>query len=631
MVEPTIDSQTPNGVMVTIPARVLADVRASRRFALAQTALARLSGLAVSADLDEVSAAATSTAATLVGVASAALARHESPEDPFLRIDAVTHVLRTNVEVRSGAGSLAGFALAHGRLTVCSDGETETRFDTSTMSSVGFRSGAAVPITTSAGVWGALIVFGAEPNLFDDTDIAFLSAVAGVFSAALERVDLSRLLREQTDHDPLTGLPDRTRAYSAVGDALTRARAQGDEVALLLLDVDDFAIINDSLGHDTGDRALVRFAERLVAAVRTRDAVYRFGGDEFLVVCGGFDDARNAEDLAFRVTAALAAPPSAADAPIPMSASIGIAVSEPGVTVRELLRRVDLALHRAKDGGGGAHAVFDAEDDHYDADRVRSLSVDLRAALAEDELTLAYQPLVHIATGEVVSVEALARWSHPTLGQIEPSEFVAVAERTGLAAVLGDWALRTACRQAARWRRDFSITVRVNVSALQLRDPAFPGRVASVLRETGLPPQALGLEVTETVWLADTGRVARNLSAVTEMGVALLLDDVGAGHSSLAYLERFPVFECFKIDKGYIDALDTRRGRAVVTAIVALAKAYEMTVVGEGVETRAQLEALAETGCDLAQGFLLGRPVDAERTTAVLELRAPRAGTVHEV
>jgi diguanylate cyclase (GGDEF)-like protein len=614
--------------MVTIPARVLADVLAARRFALAQTALARLSGLAVSADMEEMTTAATSTAATLVGVASAALARHENPHDQFLRMTAVTHVLHTGVEVRAGAGSLAGYTLTQGQLTVCSDAVTETRFDTSAMSTVGFRSGAAVPVMTSIGVWGVLLVYGTEPNLFDDTDIAFLSAVAGVLSAALERVDLSRRLRERNEHDPLTGLPDRTLAYSAVGDALSRAREQGDGVALLLLDIDDFAIINDSLGHDTGDRALARFADRLVAAVRSRDTVYRLGGDEFLVICDGVDDARRAEDLAFRITAALAAPPSAADAPIPLSASIGIAVSENGITVRELLRRADLALHRAKDGGGGAHAIFDAEDDHYDADRVRSLSVDLRASLSRGELTLAYQPLVDIATGAVVSVEALARWDHPTLGRIEPSEFVAVAERTGLAAVLGEWALRSACRQAASWREAFRITVRVNVSALQLRDPAFPERVSSVLRETGLPPQALGLEVTETVWLADTGRVARNVAAVNEMGVALVLDDVGAGHSSLAYLERFSVFECFKIDKGYIDAVETRRGRAVVSAIVALAKAYEMTVVGEGVETRAQLDALAETGCDLAQGFLLGRPVDAEQTTAVLELRASPAEAV---
>ncbi|MGV8874760.1 MAG: EAL domain-containing protein [Rhodococcus sp. (in: high G+C Gram-positive bacteria)] len=599
-------------------ARMAADALVAGRHAREQKALADLSRFAVIADLPTLLTAATDTAATLIGVGNSAIAHLEHPDDPYLTIDAATGDLGIRRDVPSGDGSLIGYVLARSEPVVCNDTTVEKRFRTETMTAFGLRSGVGVPIFTIDGdAWGVLSIHSVETRLYGEEEVSFLRSVAGIVSAAIRRIDLEHQLRRRSTHDALTGLPNRTLAYDVIDAALARARQLSSTVALLLLDIDDFKIINDSLGHDAGDRALVKFVDRLASAIREADTVARLGGDEFLIVCEGVDSVAHAEELARHITSSIAVPFSAVDVPIPLGASIGIAVSEPNSTRQELIHRADLAMYRAKDSGTGGHAVFDPTD-LYDADRIRSLSIDLRAALRANELTLAYQPLVDIATRKVVAVEALARWNHHELGPIDPSEFVGVAERTGLATPLGTWALRTACTAAARWRTFSSMVVRVNVSALQLRDPDFPEEVASVLADTGLPAFALGLEVTETVWVADTERVADTVHALHAMGVALLLDDMGKGHSSMSYLDRYPMFECFKIDKSYIARLPAPRARAIVSAIVSLARAFDVTVVGEGVETEEQLDALAATGCDLAQGYLLGRPMNDDAIAALL-------------
>lgn len=593
----------------------------AHHYASEQTALAELSRLAVDADLPQLLAAATTAAATLIAVETAAIACRDPSVAGGLRFDAVTSALANDLELPPGGQSMIGYALTHGVPVVCANTSAETRFDTSAMAELGFRSGAAVPVPVDADEpWGALAIYSASSRTYSDWELSFLTAVTSVLSTAIKRVELDRQLRLRGMHDSLTGLPNRALAYEVIEAALGRARDEASSVALLLLDIDDFKIINDSLGHESGDLALVRFTHRLAAATRERDTVARLGGDEFLVICEGIDSVTHAEDLARHIETAIAAPLSSDDAPIPLSVSIGIAVSDPSTTRRDLIHRADLAMYRAKDNGTGGHAVFDT-DDMYDADRVRSLSVDLRYALANNALTLAYQPLIDIASGRIVAMEALARWNHPELGPITPTEFVAVAERTGLATALGSWALRTACTEAVRWRAQWDIEIRVNVSALQLRSPAFPADVAAVLKETGLPAEALGLEITETVWVSDTARVADALNALHAMGVSLLLDDLGKGHSSISYLDRYPMFECFKIDKSFIAALPQPRAQAVVTAIVSLAKAFDVTVVGEGVETQEQFDSLVATGCDLAQGYLLGRPIDAAATTELLRSR----------
>lgn len=596
-------------------------VSTAHRNASEQKALAALSRMSVDATLPELLTAATTAAAAMTGVETAAIACRDASVEGGVRFDAISRVITTGLDFLPGDQSMVGYALTHGVPVMCSDIDAETLFDTSTMAGLGLRSGAAVPIPVDADEpWGALAIYSAEPRVYSEWELMFLTALTSVLSTALRRIELDRQLRLRGMHDALTGLPNRALAYEVIDSALVRAREESSSVALLLLDIDDFKVINDSLGHESGDLALVRFTRRLAAATRERDTVARLGGDEFLVICEGIDSVTHAEDLARHIETAIAAPLSPDDAPIPLSVSIGIAVSEPATTRRDLIHRADLAMYRAKDNGTGGHAVFD-NGDMYDADRVRSLSIDLRSALANNSLTLAYQPLIDIASGEIVALEALARWNHPELGAIAPTEFVAVAERTGLATALGSWALRAACAQTVLWREHSDIVIRVNVSALQLRNPAFPDEVAAILNETGLPPTALGLEITETVWVSDTARVADTLAALHGIGVALLLDDLGKGHSSISYLDRYPMFECFKIDRSFIAALPHPRAQAVVAAIVALAKAFDVTVVGEGVETQEQFDSLAATGCDLAQGYLLGRPITAIDTTELLRGR----------
>ena len=597
---------------------------AATHHAAEQKALAELSRLAVDAELSQLLSSAVMAAATLTGVEVASIVRRARGSDATSTIEACTACVPPTGDASTVVESLAELALERTEMVVFTDAVDEARFDTRIMSTASFRSGLAIPIAASANPWGALVVHSRMPHRFCEREVSFLDAVASVLSTAIGRIAVDRQLVQRSLHDSLTGVANRTLAYTRIDEALSRAEGTASAVALLLLDIDDFKIINDSLGHDAGDRALVRFADRLRTAAREDDTVARLGGDEFLIICEGVDSIDHAEELARHITSSITAPFSSAGTPMPLSASIGIAVSEPTTTRRELIHRADLAMYRAKEGGTGGHAVFDTGD-LYDADRIRSLSVDLRTALSRGELELHYQPLIEISTGKVVAVEALARWNHPVHGEIAPDEFVGIAERTGLATELGAWALRTACACTAEWRHLADVTIRVNVSALELRSPAYPAQVAAVLAETGLPPHALGLEITETVWVSDTARVADTLTELHAMGVAILLDDLGKGHSSISYLDRYPMFECFKIDKSYIDALPDPRAVAIVTAIVSLAKAFDVLVVGEGVETHEQLDALESAGCDLAQGYLLGRPAEAAVTGDLLRTAAAKS------
>lgn len=599
-----------------------AAVKATTYLAAEQQAVAKLSRLAIDGELDQLLDAATTAASKLMGVHRSMITRPIEGDDDSIAVVAFTGQHPRPPTLPAGRLSLMGYALITNSLVVCEDRDKERRFSTEAMASYGLRSGVCVPIPDGTGPWGALSVHSNHNRIYSDRELSFLQTVAGVLSAAIRRLELDRQLHDRSMLDPLTGLSNRTQAYERIDQGLARARRDGTSMAVLLLDIDDFKIINDSLGHEAGDRALVRFASGLAAAARPGDTVARVGGDEFLIIAEDVSGIDHARQLARALIDAVNRPHPLGTEPTPLSASIGIAVSNIASTRQQLIHHADLAMYRAKDAGTGGSAVFD-RDDIYDADRTRRLSVDLRAALCDGELHLLYQPIVDIATGKVVSMEALARWDHPDLGVIDPTEFVAVAERTGLVGDLGEWALHTACVEATSWRTFSDVGIRVNVSALQLRDSAFVTKVAGVLAATGLDPAGLGLEITETVWVSDTTRVAETLTALRAMGIGISLDDLGSGYSSVTYLSRYPVFECFKIDKSYIDGLPAARPKAIVAAIVMLARAFDLIVVGEGVETVEQLESLRACGCDLAQGFLLGRPMTAAQAT--IELRKPEA------
>lgn len=593
-------------------------VQASDYRAAEQEAVARLSRLALAGELDQLLEAATKAASTLMGVHRCIITRPIDDDD--IAVVAFTGQLPRPSTLPAGHRSLMGYTLISNSVVVCNDGDEETRFSTGAMASYGFRSGVGVPIPgAGSGPWGALSIHSNHNRIYSDRDLSFLQTVTDVLSAAIRRLDLDGQLRERSLRDPLTGLSNRTQAYERIDQALSRAVRDGTSVAILVLDIDEFKIINDSLGHEAGDRTLVRVAGRLAAAARPGDTVARMGGDEFLVLCDAVDGIEHARTIARALSDAVNRPHPAETDPtaLSISISIGIAISTIDSTRQELVHHADLAMYRAKDAGVGGCAVFD-RGDLYDAERTRRLSVDLRAALGEGELNLFYQPIRDIATGTIVAMEALARWRHPDLGVIDPTEFIAVAERTGLVGDLGAWALHTACLQATSWRTFTDVGIRVNVSALQLRDSTFATQVAAVLAATGLDPVALGLEITETVLVSDTPRVAHTLTALHDIGIGLSLDDLGSGYSSIAYLSRYPVFDCFKIDKSYIENLPEARPTAIVSAIVMLARAFDLTVVGEGVETVEQLDTLRACGCDLAQGFLLAKPMTADQATTEL-------------
>jgi diguanylate cyclase len=413
---------------------------------------------------------------------------------------------------------------------------------------------------------------------------------------------------EQLVRDPLTRLATRVVLLDRLRCALEDPGRDEELVAAVFFDLDRFKLVNDSLGHDAGDRLLVLVAERLRESVREDDAAFRFGGDEFIVLCTGLPDAGAALAIADRIAAALRHPYILNGRSFVVTVSVGIAVSRPGeCTAEDLLRDADAAMYRAKELGKDRCELFDAALRARAVERL-GLEAGLRRALDHDELEVHYQPEVSLATGRVEAVEALVRWRHPERGIVPPGEFIGVAEDTGLVVPIGAAVLRTACRQAAAWRRDGPLTLRVNISARQLADPALPDAIAIVLAETGTRPGDLCLEITESGLMTDMETNAAALARIRALGVRVALDDFGTGYSSLNYLLRFEV-DVLKIDRSFVQRLGGRPADdAIVEAIVMMAHAIGLRVTAEGVETPAQLARVRELGCEAVQGFLFARP-----------------------
>jgi diguanylate cyclase (GGDEF)-like protein len=393
---------------------------------------------------------------------------------------------------------------------------------------------------------------------------------------------------------------------------------------VLFLDLDRFKMLNDSLGHSAGDRLLIAAATRITGAVRSRDVVGRLGGDEFAVLCEDLVDDAQAVRIAERIVNELAAPLEIGALEVSPSASIGIAHSGGAAcTAEELIGHADLAMYRAK-RSDASYVVFDQV---MRAEELRTLELEvaLRRAVKHDELRLVYQPIVSLEDGETVGVEALLRWQHPTRGLLPPSEFICVAERTGAIVAMGEWVLRTACLEAARWpenSRGEKPYVSVNLSPRQFSRPNLVGTVASVLHDAGLPPQRLALEVTESLLLEDFDRPAETLRGLERLGVTIVLDDFGTGYSSLSYLNRFPISQ-LKLDRSFVARLgEGGPEEAVTTAIAGMAKALSMTLVAEGVESEAHVRALRLLGLRLAQGYHFARPQPIETLVAELEAQA---------
>jgi diguanylate cyclase (GGDEF)-like protein/PAS domain S-box-containing protein len=442
-----------------------------------------------------------------------------------------------------------------------------------------------------------------------------------------ERKRAEQQLIDDSLHDPLTGLANRALLIHHLERSLGRARRQKNYLfAVLILNIDRFQVINDSLGHSFGDQLLISVAHRLHACLRPTDAFARLSSDEFGILAEDIANETGATRVANRMRDLLAAPFIIDKQEVFVSASIGIAVSTNGYSQPDqLLRDANLALRRAKARGESSHEIFDTAM-HQKAVALLQLETDLRRGLERNEFRTFYQPIIALDTGQVTGVETLVRWEHPQRGLLAPDQFLAVAEETGLIQEIGWWVLREACTQTCKWQAMLTdapaLTLSVNLSRRQFTQPDAVKRIGDILDETGLQPESLMLEMTETAIMSDAEPALRMLSQIKALNVQLHMDDFGTGYASLSYLHRFPI-DTLKIDRSFVGSMGTRSGASeIVRTIVALAKNLNMRTIAEGVETEEQLDVLKKLECDLAQGNFFCRPVERDAATAFLREHA---------
>ena len=456
-----------------------------------------------------------------------------------------------------------------------------------------------------------------QAHVAEDGGVQYYSFSARDLS---ERRDYQTRLAHEVLHDRLTGLPNRALFVDRLTQGLARTARRESLIAVLFIDLDRFKLVNDSLGHEAGDRLLVEVASRLQSVLRSGDTAARFGGDEFTLVCEEVEDEEQAESIARRVLSVLAVPFLLENGPVHVTGSVGIALSDGNARPEDLLRDADAALHRAKDLG---KARFELFDERLRATAVARLQTEsaLHEALDLGQLRVHYQPEVDLRTGEIVAAEALVRWEHPVNGLVPPDDFIPLAEESGLIDQIGRWVLREACWQAARWRdvrpSGEPFVVWVNLSPRQL-SPDVVTLVASALSESGIDPAQLGLEVTESALVADGAAAVTVLRDLRALGVRLVIDDFGIGYSSLAYLRRLPV-EGVKIDRSFVANLATSpEDAAIVAAVVGMASALGLSTVAEGVENAEQLAEVVRLGCDVAQGWHFARSQPRQAIDALL-------------
>ena len=405
--------------------------------------------------------------------------------------------------------------------------------------------------------------------------------------------------------------------------ALARAQRSLQTVAVLFLDLDRFKIVNDSLGHETGDQLLIEAAQRLRDCLRPGDLAARFGGDEFTVLLEGIEQPEMATRVAERIAIALSVPFELGGHEVMLTASVGIVMSpQGGDRAEDLLRDADVAMYRAKSKGRARYEIFDAEMSARAFERLKT-EVDLRQGIKREQLRLHFQPIIDLASGRIMGAEALVRWQHPERGLIFPDNFIALAEESDLIFALGQWVLHSACAQARLWTRQFScdtpFSISVNLSARQFQQPNLTEQISAALHASGLEAQRLNLEITESVMLEGGGTHQKSLQALKDLGVRLAIDDFGTGFSSLSYLLRFPL-DTLKIDKSFMQsALENQRDAAIVRAVHDLAQAVGMKVVAEGIETAPLLQQLRALGCDAGQGYFFAKPLPVAEFTQLLE------------
>lgn len=499
----------------------------------------------------------------------------------------------------------------------------------------GARTVLAFPVPAGKDIAAVLEFFSLVTVEPDAPLLRVMRQVGILMGRVLERRRYEDKLLYDAFHDPLTQLPNRVLFLDRLTQCGRRSKRRPDyKFAVLFIDIDRFKIVNDSLGHDAGDRLIVAIAERLRRSIRREDLIARpadnkaaarqgvedtlarMGGDEFTILLEDLRDSSDSVRVAKRIQQTLASPFLINGQEVFTTASIGIALSTTGYSVAEdMLRDADTAMHRAKTQGKARCEIFDPAM-HVSAVRRLKLETDLRRAIEREEFRVHYQPIVSLLDGRIAGFEALVRWQRPESGLLAPGEFIAVAEETGLIVLIGKWVMREACRQMHAWNLQFPSTaprtMAVNLSAKQYAQPDLAGQVQGILRETCLAPRALKLEITESVIMADAQRTCKVFNELKALGICLSVDDFGTGYSSLNYLRRFPV-DTLKIDRSFISTMDDDRvSRQIVEMIMTLGRNLGLEVVAEGTETAGQVDFLKTLGCEYAQGYFFSAPLDAE-------------------
>jgi diguanylate cyclase (GGDEF)-like protein len=500
------------------------------------------------------------------------------------------------------------------------------------MPSGAFGAVVGVPLTSGSSVIGVIgLAAGEAHRTFGPREISVLGRFAQLASIALDNARLADTAKRVSLYDPTTGLPNRELLADRIGHSLSWTRdGDSDPIAVILFDLDRFKVVNETLGHALGDRLLAEVSRRLTASVRPGDTVARFGGDEFAIVIDGMGQPDDARRAAERIASELKSPFHIGGREWFISASMGIAVGSPGdSTPDNLLREAEIALFRSKRDPSLRYALFEASMNDATLERV-DLEHDLRQALERDELRLHYQPIVDLSTDRVVGLEALVRWEHPGRGLVPPLSFIPMAEETGLIVPIGLWVLNTACRQAQDWRRRFAdnpLLMSVNLSARQFALPDLVDQITRVLADSGLPANALELEITESVVMDESEAGTRTLRRLRELGVHLVLDDFGTGYSSLSYLKHLPL-DTIKIDRSFVTGLggEDEANLPIVEAVISLAHGLGIGVVAEGIETTDEANRLRDLGCDRGQGYVYSRPIPAADVTRLMSAAGRKRG-----
>lgn len=587
------------------------------------------------APIDVVLGAITDGAAALLDAEVVALRLLDEEHPGYLRVAASVGVddktLAAIGRTRIGDG-VGGRAAAEGTLVIADEYRNTTQPLPSFVIS-GLHTAMAAPVYRDGKVAGSLLVASYDKaRTYSPTEQEMLLAFAEHTSLALNDASAVDAIDKayadalhRATHDELTGLPNRALVIDRLEHAMARGARAGSDVCVLFVDLDRFKSINDSLGHSVGDEVLELVAARLQEAVRPSDTVGRLSGDEFVVVCEDISP-EDALRIADRVATTVARPVALYGRELVLTVSVGLATACPSATAEDVLRDADVAMYRAKERGRARIEVFD---EAIRAQMLARIEMEhaLRRAIGAGELRLHYQPVVDAGTGKLVALEALVRWQHPEKGLLYPDTFISLAEQAGLIIPLGRWVIEEACRQLAAWRTERSplgaVRIAVNLSARQFADANLVELVANALRTFRLPGPLFGLEITESVLMEEAEVTVATLRRLKELGVHLAIDDFGTGYSSLSYLQMFPV-DTVKIDRSFVHHMGEDGGNdVIVAAVVGLAKALDLDVIAEGVETPAQLENLRRLGCGVVQGYLFGRPQAPEAYVARSQAEPP--------